>query len=85
MNKIRELREKQNMTQQELSNKSGISRSYISQLENNSHLIVKSSTMVAIAKALKKPVSAIFLNDLLTKCYKFEYFVSKAQLNYNSK
>lgn len=60
MNKIRELREKQNMTQQELSNKSGISRSYISQLENNSHLIVKSSTMVAIAKALKKPVSAIF-------------------------
>nr|DAP77218.1 MAG TPA: hypothetical protein [Caudoviricetes sp.] len=26
-----------------------------------------------------------FLNDLLTKCYKFEYFVSKAQLNYNSK
>ena len=60
MNKIRELREKQNMTQQELSNKSGISRSYISQLENNSHLIVKSSTMVAIAKAFKKPVSAIF-------------------------
>lgn len=48
------------MTQQELSNKSGISRSYISQLENNNHLIVKSSTMVAIAKALNKPVSSIF-------------------------
>lgn len=55
MNKIREFREKQNMTQQELSEKSGISRAYISQLENNDSLIVKSSTMLAIASALKKP------------------------------
>lgn len=60
MNKIREFREKQNMTQQELSEKSGISRAYISQLENNNSLIVKSSTMLAIANALKKPVGSIF-------------------------
>ena len=60
MNKIREFREKQNMTQQELSEKSGISRAYISQLENNDSLIVKSSTMLAIARALKKPVGSIF-------------------------
>ena len=59
MNKIREFREKQNMTQ-ELSEKSGISRAYISQLENNNSLIVKSSTMLAIANALKKPVGSIF-------------------------
>lgn len=60
MNKIREFREKQNMTQQELSEKSGISRAYISQLENNDSLIVKSSTMLSIASALKKPVGSIF-------------------------
>ena len=60
MNKIREFREKQNMTQQELSEKSGISRAYISQLENNNSLIGKSSTMLAIASALKKPVGSIF-------------------------
>lgn len=60
MNKIREFREKQNMTQQELSEKSGISRAYISQLENNDSLIVKSSTMLVIASALKKPVGSIF-------------------------
>lgn len=48
------------MTQQELSEKSGISRAYISQLENNNSLIVKSSTMLAIASALKKPVGSIF-------------------------
>lgn len=60
MNKIREFREKQNMTQQELSEKSGISRAYISQLENNNSLIVKSSTMLAISSALKKPVGSIF-------------------------
>ena len=45
MNKIKEFREKQNMTQQELSEKSGISRAYISQLENNDSLIVKSSNV----------------------------------------
>ena len=60
MNRIKEFREKQNMTQQELSKKSGISRSYISQLENNKFSIIKSSTMTAIADALKKPVSTIF-------------------------
>lgn len=68
MNKIREFREKQNMTQQELSEKSGISRAYISQLENNDSLIVKSSTMLAIASALKKPVGSIFLNKMETIC-----------------
>lgn len=60
MNKVKEFREKQNMTQQELSEKSGISRSYISRLENNDSLIVKSSTMLAIASSLKKPVGSIF-------------------------
>lgn len=60
MNKIKEIREKIGMTQQELADKSGISRPYISKLENNENLIIKSSTMVSIAKVLNKPVSTIF-------------------------
>ena len=73
MNKIREFREKQNMTQQELSEKSGISRAYISQLENNNSLIVKSSTMLAIASALKKPVDLFFLSKMETICNTFVF------------
>ncbi|WP_300628220.1 helix-turn-helix transcriptional regulator [uncultured Thomasclavelia sp.] len=60
MNKIKEIRIKKNMTQEELAKKSGISRPYISRLENNEEMIIKSSTMVAIADALGKPVSYIF-------------------------
>lgn len=60
MNKIKQIRKKIGMTQQELSEKSGISRPYISKLENNECNIIKSSTMVAIANALNKPVSTIF-------------------------
>ena len=60
MNNIKQFRKKMGMTQKELSEKSGISRPYISKLENNECIIIKSSTMVAIANALQKPVSVIF-------------------------
>lgn len=69
MNKIKQFRKKMGMTQKELSEKSGISRPYISKLENNECIIIKSSTMVAIANALQKPVSVIFLNEMYTIKY----------------
>ena len=74
MNKIKQFRKKMGMTQKELSEKSGISRPYISKLENNECIIIKSSTMVAIANALQRPVSVIFLNEMYTIKYGWKFF-----------
>ena len=84
MNKIKQFRKKMGMTQKELSEKSGISRPYISKLENNECIIIKSSTMVAIANALQKPESVIFFKWNVHHKIRLKVF-SKAQLNYNSK
>lgn len=84
MNKIKQFRKKMGMTQKELSEKSGISRPYISKLENNECIIIKSSTMVAIANALQKPVSVIFFKWNVHHKIRLKVF-SKALLNYNSK
>lgn len=46
------IRRKKNMTQEELSILSGISRATISKLENGEKVEVKISTLDAIAKAL---------------------------------
>lgn len=48
MNKIKQFRKKMGMTQKELSEKSGISRPYISKLENNECIIIKSSSALSI-------------------------------------
>ena len=61
-NRIEELRIKMNMSQVELSEKSGITRPYISKLENNEVDVIKSDTMIAISKALKKPIHYIFFD-----------------------
>jgi len=59
--KIRALREKKKMSQEELAEKSGISRQTISSIESGKSLSVTTSTLEAIAKALG--VSAgIFFN-----------------------
>lgn len=59
--KIREFREAQNMSQADLSKKSGISRAIISGLECGTITVTTTKTLSAIADALGKKVSDIFL------------------------
>lgn len=58
---IKEIRLKKNMTQEELSQKSGISESYISELENN----LKMPTILTLCKL------AEVLEVEITKLYKY--------------
>lgn len=58
---IRKIRIEQNMTQEELSQKSGISESYISELENN----LKMPTILTLCKL------AEVLEVEITKLYKY--------------
>ena len=59
--KIREAREERNLTQEKLSEKSGVSRSIISGLENGTVKTTTTKTLIRIADALGKSVSEIFL------------------------
>lgn len=52
MNKLKEIRLSKGMTQQELSEKSGISRVTISLLENGKQKVVTNTTIIALADAL---------------------------------
>lgn len=61
--KIKEFRESLKMTQDELAKKSGVTRPYISNLENGKQEVIKNTTMESIARALGKPVSEIFFTD----------------------
>lgn len=58
--RIREIREELNMTQEELSEKSGISRATISGLENNTEKITTTRTLAKIAEALDTTVEHLF-------------------------
>lgn len=60
-NKVLEIRQEKGLTQEELSSLSGISRPTISKLENQEDVVVKTSTLLALSKALNKPLSEIFL------------------------
>ena len=60
-NKVKERREALGMTQEELSEKSGVSRTMISKLETNQKVDCKLSTLVALSKVLGQPISEIFL------------------------
>lgn len=59
--RIRELREKKNMTQAELARESGVSRYTIILLENGEEHEPKVGTLKSIAEALNVPVSKLFL------------------------
>lgn len=61
--KIKELRESKKMTQEQLSEKSGISRATISMLENDITKEVLTSTLKALADALETTVSDLFFAD----------------------
>ena len=60
-NRVKERRSELGMTQEELSEKSGVSRTIISKIESNQKIDVKLSTLVALANALKQSVESIFL------------------------
>lgn len=60
--KIKEVRESLNMTQEELAEKSGVSRGTISALENGDP-ITTSKTLVKLAKALGVSVDRIFYTE----------------------
>ena len=61
--KIKELRERLNMTQEELAEKSGISRATISLLENDAAKEVMTSTLRALANALGTTINDLFFAD----------------------
>lgn len=58
--KIREYREKEDMTQEELSEKSGVSRTTISNLENGKLESTTNTIMLKIAEALNCKIRDIF-------------------------
>lgn len=59
--RIREEREKKNMTQEELSERSGVSRGTISALENGTSRSTTTKTLMNIARALGIPIEELFL------------------------
>lgn len=59
--KIKEFREQQNMSQEELSVKSKVSRTIISGLESGSIQVTTTGTLLKIAGALGKKVNEIFM------------------------
>lgn len=61
--KIKEVRESRKMTQEELSEKSGVSRGTISALENGSVRTTTTKTLVKLARALDVSVDQIFFAE----------------------
>lgn len=66
-NRLREIREAKKLSQVELVEKSGVSRTVISQLENGTRTVITSETMLKISKALEEPLEEIFLQHSFTK------------------
>lgn len=60
--KIKDRRKELRMSQQELAEKSGVSRATISGLENGSITVTTTETLLKIARALESRVSDIFLS-----------------------
>lgn len=63
--KIKEVREKKNMTQEELSKKSGVSRGTISALENGTSRATTTKTLTKIARALDTTVDVLFFAQVV--------------------
>lgn len=59
--KIKELREKENLSQAELAQKSGVSQNLIARLESGSLTNTTTDTLFKISKALNVKVEQIFL------------------------
>lgn len=63
--KIKEIREAKKMTQDELAEKSGVSRGTISALENGIERNTTSKTLLRLALALDTTVDSIFFADIV--------------------
>lgn len=61
--RIKEIREKKKMSQEELAIKSGVSRAIISNLESGTFINTTALTIIKIAKALEVKVSDIFFDE----------------------
>lgn len=62
-NRVKEYREIENLTQEELAEKSEVSRNTISALETGTNTNVTYETMIKIARALNQKVVTIFFED----------------------
>ena len=62
-NIVKEVREEQDMTQEELAKKSEVSRTTISELENGKVEVITNITLEKIATALGKKVPDIFFKE----------------------
>lgn len=62
-NRVKEIREELKMSQEELSEKSGVSRTTISGLENEIIDVITNITLEKIASALGKKVPEVFFQD----------------------
>lgn len=60
--RIKECREAEKMTQEELSEKAGVSRTIISGLESGTIKVTTTETLLKIAQALNKKVADIFFD-----------------------
>lgn len=61
-NRVKEYREKEGLTQEELARKSDVSRNTISSIETGANTNVTYEIMEKIANALNKKVPTIFFN-----------------------
>ena len=62
-NRVKEFREKENMTQEELARKADVSRNTISSIETNKNSNITFEVMQKIANALNRKVATIFFTD----------------------
>lgn len=60
MSKLKQMRETRGLSQEELSEKSGISRTIISKLENDNDVSTTTKTLLALATALNCQITDIF-------------------------
>ena len=60
-NRLKEYRNKRGLTQQELAEKSDVSRATIVGIENGGVKVVKTDTLMKLSNALGYPVTRIFL------------------------
>jgi putative transcriptional regulator len=67
-NRMREFREQMDMTQEQLAEKSGVSRVTISGLESGRMQVAKTTTLVRLADALGKPVTTVFFTQDCSTC-----------------
>lgn len=60
-NKVKEIRIEMKLSQEELANKSSLSRYLISKIENGDDVNITKNTMISISNALNKKVTDVFL------------------------